>query len=82
MNPITWFLGLIQHLWKFIFKQRDKNLYSLDHAILHVQTPPPSLWMNMGHWKVDSHSLALSRFPHFHERYRMKPPSRAPLKPF
>ncbi|KAF7178637.1 hypothetical protein CNMCM7691_007451 [Aspergillus felis] len=56
MNPITWFLGLIQRLWKFIFspKQRDKNLYGLDHAILHVQTPPPSMWMNMGYWKDET----------------------------
>ncbi|RLM01207.1 hypothetical protein CFD26_107788 [Aspergillus turcosus] len=56
MNCIIWFLGLIQRLCKSIFspKQRDKNLYSLDHAILHVQTPPPSLWMNMGYWKNET----------------------------
>ncbi|EAW10114.1 uncharacterized protein ACLA_045790 [Aspergillus clavatus NRRL 1] len=55
MNPITWLLALLQRLWRFLFaSKRDENLYSLDHAILHIQVPPPSLWMNMGYWKTET----------------------------
>lgn len=28
------------------------DLYGLDHAVLNVQLPPQSMWMNMGYWEV------------------------------
>ena len=38
-------------------KQRGP-LYRLDHGKLNIPVPPPSMWMNMGFWKVPKlHSL-------------------------
>lgn len=28
------------------------DVYGLDHAVLNVQLPPQSMWMNMGYWEV------------------------------
>ncbi|KAL6231788.1 hypothetical protein BDW75DRAFT_243579 [Aspergillus navahoensis] len=27
------------------------SLYGLDHAVLNLPLPPPSMWMNLGYWK-------------------------------
>jgi hypothetical protein len=28
------------------------DVYGLDHAVLNVQLPPQTMWMNMGYWEV------------------------------
>jgi hypothetical protein len=28
------------------------KLYGLDHAVLNVQLPPQTMWMNMGYWEA------------------------------
>jgi hypothetical protein len=44
--------------------RREKTLYGSDHGKLNITLPAPTMWMNMGFWKVgDSlditlHSLA------------------------
>ncbi|GES62662.1 hypothetical protein ATEIFO6365_0005080300 [Aspergillus terreus] len=49
MNPIAWLLSLIKRLLSL--STPNKSTYSLDHAILNLPVPPPSMWMNMGYWK-------------------------------
>ncbi|KAL2833293.1 hypothetical protein BDW59DRAFT_156795 [Aspergillus cavernicola] len=45
------------NLLKFLFSKRNNpnpqnsSLYGLDHAILNIPIPPPSMWMNLGYWK-------------------------------
>lgn len=34
------------------FRGSDNNLYGLEHAILNIDIPPRSMWMNMGYWEV------------------------------
>ena len=46
---ITHLLGRIV---RFFARVDEKKLYGLDHAILNLEVPPPSMWMNMGYWKV------------------------------
>lgn len=35
-----------------LFRGKDDNLYGLEHAILNLDIPPRSMWMNMGYWEV------------------------------
>ncbi|KAF3401584.1 hypothetical protein F1880_010030 [Penicillium rolfsii] len=35
----------------FLKKALESKVYGLDHALLNVQLPPPTMWMNMGYWK-------------------------------
>lgn len=35
------------------------EMYGLDHAVLNMQLPPPTMWMNLGYWEV---SLASGRY--------------------
>lgn len=39
-------------LWRSFFADGDDELYGLHHAILNVEVPPKSMWMNMGYWEV------------------------------
>ncbi|KAL4870707.1 hypothetical protein BDV12DRAFT_207413 [Aspergillus spectabilis] len=32
-------------------QRQETSLYALDHALLNIPLPPPSMWMNMGYWK-------------------------------
>ena len=45
-------LGVIERVIQYIIGVDDTKLYSLDHAILSMEVPPRSMWMNMGYWKV------------------------------
>ncbi|PKY01912.1 hypothetical protein P168DRAFT_272668 [Aspergillus campestris IBT 28561] len=45
---ITQLLGRIV---RFFARVDEKKLYGLDHAILNLEVPPPSMWMNMGYWE-------------------------------
>jgi hypothetical protein len=36
----------------FLKEALESKVYGLDHAVLNVQLPPPTMWMNMGFWKV------------------------------
>lgn len=45
-------LGVIERIIQYIIGVDDSKLYSLDHAILSMEVPPRSMWMNMGYWKV------------------------------
>ncbi|KKA23325.1 hypothetical protein T310_2635 [Rasamsonia emersonii CBS 393.64] len=38
-------------LWRSFFADGDDELYGLHHAILNVEVPPKSMWMNMGYWE-------------------------------
>lgn len=40
--------GFLRRLWG---KPR-KDIYGLDHAVLNMQLPPRSMWMNVGYWEV------------------------------
>ena len=31
-----------------------KKIYGLHHAILNIDFPPKTMWMNMGYWEVSS----------------------------
>ncbi|KAJ5320403.1 hypothetical protein N7508_000686 [Penicillium antarcticum] len=33
------------------FQKPPAKLYGLDHAVLNIQLPPQSMWMNMGYWE-------------------------------
>lgn len=61
---------------------QDK-LYGLDHVLLDVKIPPPSMWINMGYWKVrQSSRIFLSNLNNVtYHVYRIHNPSlkRAPL---
>ncbi|PLB54370.1 hypothetical protein P170DRAFT_431999 [Aspergillus steynii IBT 23096] len=55
MNPIQWILSLLKSLLTFIFPpSSDRSIYGLDHAVLNIPAPPPSMWMNMGYWKDET----------------------------
>ncbi|KAJ5769050.1 hypothetical protein N7520_003609 [Penicillium odoratum] len=43
-------LGFFQGL----FKKPRIETYGLDHAVLNIQLPPQSMWMNMGYWESTS----------------------------
>lgn len=45
-SPKMW--GFLRQLWG---KPR-KDIYGLDHAVLNMQLPPQSMWMNVGYWEV------------------------------
>ncbi|KNG80097.1 hypothetical protein ANOM_011681 [Aspergillus nomiae NRRL 13137] len=47
-------LGVIERIIQYIIGVDDQKLYSLDHAILSMEVPPRSMWMNMGYWKNTS----------------------------
>lgn len=47
MNLLTTLLAPIAALFT-----RRKDLYTLDHAVLNIQLPPRTMWMNMGYWEV------------------------------
>ncbi|KAI9042589.1 uncharacterized protein KD926_005444 [Aspergillus affinis] len=52
MNPIQWILSLLKSLLNFFFPSIGaRSIYGLDHAVLNIPVPPPSMWMNMGYWK-------------------------------
>ncbi|KAJ5714931.1 uncharacterized protein N7483_012112 [Penicillium malachiteum] len=44
-------LGFIQRL----FKKPRVELYGLDHAVLNIELPPQTMWMNMGYWESTTH---------------------------
>ncbi|KAL2816100.1 hypothetical protein BJX63DRAFT_147510 [Aspergillus granulosus] len=47
MNPLRWLTSLLR-------KQqppKTEAFYGLDHAVLNLPFPPPSMWMNLGYWK-------------------------------
>lgn len=50
-------LGFIERLIKLIFRVNEEKLYGLDHAILNIEVPPRSMWMNMGYWRVRAHFM-------------------------
>ncbi|KAJ5635334.1 uncharacterized protein N7484_008647 [Penicillium longicatenatum] len=37
-----------------IFKKPRVETYGLDHAVLNIQLPPQTMWMNMGYWESTS----------------------------
>ena len=37
---------------KRAFRKTPAKLYGLDHAVLNIQLPPQSMWMNVGYWEV------------------------------
>jgi hypothetical protein len=43
---------MLQFLKRALRKPRA-NVYGLDHAVLNIQLPPQSMWMNMGYWEVN-----------------------------
>ncbi|KAL2837672.1 hypothetical protein BJX68DRAFT_249608 [Aspergillus pseudodeflectus] len=50
MNPLRWLTSF--------FRNQQQNppaptesFYGLDHALLNITLPPPSMWMNLGYWK-------------------------------
>lgn len=45
-------LSFIERLIRLFIGANEEKLYGLDHAILNVEAPPRSMWMNMGYWKV------------------------------
>ncbi|OGE50312.1 hypothetical protein PENARI_c017G05967 [Penicillium arizonense] len=36
---------------KQAFRKTPAKLYGLDHAVLNIQLPPQSMWMNVGYWE-------------------------------
>jgi hypothetical protein len=40
----------------------QKSLYNFDHARLNVTLPPPTMWMNMGYWRVMPSPEARDKF--------------------
>ncbi|KAJ6094777.1 hypothetical protein N7467_002290 [Penicillium canescens] len=36
---------------KRAFRKTPAKLYGLDHAVLNIQLPPQSMWMNVGYWE-------------------------------
>ncbi|CAP99026.1 hypothetical protein E8E15_003413 [Penicillium rubens] len=36
---------------KRALRKPHANVYGLDHAVLNIQLPPQSMWMNMGYWE-------------------------------
>ncbi|KAJ5949669.1 hypothetical protein N7454_001253 [Penicillium verhagenii] len=42
--------GLLNRL----FKKPRIETYGLDHAVLNIQLPPQTMWMNMGYWESTS----------------------------
>ncbi|KAE8350116.1 hypothetical protein BDV28DRAFT_163192 [Aspergillus coremiiformis] len=51
---LSMILRLIERIIQYVIGADDKQLYSLDHAILSMEVPPRSMWMNMGYWKNTS----------------------------
>lgn len=47
-------LGFIERIIQYVIGVDDKKLYALDHAILSMEMPPRSMWMNLGYWKDTS----------------------------
>ncbi|KAJ5934735.1 hypothetical protein N7466_004282 [Penicillium verhagenii] len=41
-------------LLKRLFKKPRIETYGLDHAVLNIQLPPQTMWMNMGYWESTS----------------------------
>ncbi|KAJ5144032.1 uncharacterized protein N7515_002819 [Penicillium bovifimosum] len=41
---------MLQFLKRALRKPRA-NVYGLDHAVLNIQLPPQTMWMNMGYWE-------------------------------
>lgn len=52
MGFLSTFLSFIERLIRLFIGANEEKLYGLDHAILNVEAPPRSMWMNMGYWKV------------------------------
>ncbi|KAL3459271.1 hypothetical protein BJX64DRAFT_206308 [Aspergillus heterothallicus] len=48
MNPLRWLSSLLRTEQQ---PRKTESFYGLDHAILNVPFPPPSMWMNMGYWE-------------------------------
>lgn len=42
---------MLEFLKRALRKPRA-NVYGLDHAVLNIQLPQQSMWMNMGYWEV------------------------------
>ncbi|KAJ5747852.1 uncharacterized protein N7511_009548 [Penicillium nucicola] len=39
------------------FQKAPAKLYGLDHAVLNIQLPPQSMWMNIGYWEVHTNDF-------------------------
>ncbi|KAJ5238601.1 hypothetical protein N7468_003220 [Penicillium chermesinum] len=39
---------------RWLFKYSRPEMYGLDHAVLNIQLPPQTMWMNMGYWESTS----------------------------
>ncbi|KAJ0414961.1 hypothetical protein BJY00DRAFT_294144 [Aspergillus carlsbadensis] len=49
MNPLRWLASLLRTQQQTPAVQ--ESFYGLDHALLNITLPPPSMWMNLGYWK-------------------------------
>ncbi len=53
--------GLLSLSIVILLRRGKEESYSLDHAILNV-SPPQTLWMNMGYWKVNHLIITIIEF--------------------
>jgi hypothetical protein len=49
---------------KGALRKSRANVYGLDHAVLNIQLPPQTMWMNMGYWEVNELKPQLQRAHH------------------
>ncbi|KAL3491465.1 hypothetical protein BJX62DRAFT_124690 [Aspergillus germanicus] len=49
MNPLRWLTSLLHNQQQTPAVQ--ESFYGLDHALLNITLPPPSMWMNLGYWE-------------------------------
>lgn len=42
---------MLAFLRRLVRKSRPE-MYGLDHAVLNIQLPPQTMWMNLGYWEV------------------------------
>jgi hypothetical protein len=52
MNPLRWLTSLLRNQQQPQPPTVQESFYGLDHALLNITLPPPSMWMNLGYWKV------------------------------
>ncbi|KAL3450840.1 hypothetical protein BJX65DRAFT_304996 [Aspergillus insuetus] len=51
MNPLRWLTSLLHNQQQQQPPTVQEAFYGLDHALLNITLPPPSMWMNLGYWK-------------------------------
>ncbi|KAL2836253.1 hypothetical protein BJY01DRAFT_258748 [Aspergillus pseudoustus] len=49
MQPLRWLTSLLRTQQQP--PPKTESFYGLDHAVLNLPIPPPSMWMNLGYWK-------------------------------